>query len=181
MMSTTNAQSANRAEGGSAGRTRRCMGEGVARYAAAGPAAVERRLAELDQEWDVGRALAARAAAAALGGVALGALVDRRLLALPAAAAGLLLLHAAGVRSLPEAALRLRGYRTAAEIGEERAALKALRGDFHDLLRLTTAEDRADAARWEGEGGGAAGHGAEDAHDRNDRGAVGAALRAARL
>jgi hypothetical protein len=78
----------------------------------------------------------------------------------------------------PEGRTGERVARTAAEIEEERSALKVLRGDFRDLLRLSTAEDRAEVSRWEDEGGG--GSGAEDAHDRTDPHAAGDALRAAR-
>ena len=160
--------------------TRRRTEQGVARYAAAGPEAIDRRLGELDREWDAGRVLEAGATAAVLAGVALGTAVDRRLLALPVVAGGLLLLHAAGGWCPPVRLSRRLGCRTAAEIQEERSALKALRGDFRDLPRLADAADRADLARFEGEGGRNAEAGAEDAHDRHDRAAVDAAFRAAR-
>ena len=146
----------------------------VAGCAAGGEPAIDRRLAELDREWEAGRALAAGAGVAVLVGTALGAAVDRRLLAIPAVAGGLLLLSALGRRG------RFRGYRTGAEIGEERAALKSLRGDFRHLPRLTPAADRAAIAEWEGEGGSSAPAGAADAHDEHDRAAAGHALRAAR-
>jgi hypothetical protein len=95
----------------------------------------------------------------------LAAAIDRRLLALPAAAGALL----SGLGGRFPAAEGLR--RTAVEIEEEWSALKALRGDFRDLLRPSTAEDLAEVSRWEDEGGG--GSGAEDAHDRTDRHAGG--------
>ena len=57
--------------------------ENVARYAAAGPEAIDRRLAELDREWDIERTLEANAATVSLIGLALGATVDRRLFVLP--------------------------------------------------------------------------------------------------
>jgi hypothetical protein len=59
-------------------------------------------------------------------------------------------------------------------------ALKALRGDFRGFPRPASAEDRAEVARWEGEGGPAA-PGTEGAHERQDREAAKSALRAARL
>ena len=138
----------------------------VEEFAAAGPEAIDRRLKELEEEWDIERVIATGSAATVLAGVGLG-MIDRRLLALPAAAGGLLLLHTLGVRSPLAVALRSLGLRTAVEIGEERTALKVLRGDFHDLSRLTSAEDRADRARWEDEGGTATGTEAENAHDRS--------------
>lgn len=162
---------------GSAGNLiRNRMGDRVASVAAGGPAAIDRRLAELDREWEAGRALAAGAAVTVLAGAALGA-ADRRLLLLPAAAGALLLSYALGGWCPPARALRRRGYRTGAEVGEERAALKALRGDFRGLSRLTPAADRAAVADWEGEGGGAGG--ADSAHDQQDRAAVSGALHAA--
>src|SRR5436190_11704295 len=50
--------------------------ENVARYADAGPEAVERRLEELDREWDIERTLEANAASVALIGLTLGATVN---------------------------------------------------------------------------------------------------------
>ena len=166
-------------EGASAARIHDRMGERAAAHAAAGPEAIDRRLAELVREWDVDRVVAGGAAAVALAGLGLGVAVDRRFLALPALAGGFLLVHVLGGRG-PSAALRRRGYRTAAEIGEERTVLKALRGDFHDLFRMSTAADRAEVTRWESEGGSYSGAGAVDAHDQQDQGAVDDALRAAR-
>src|SRR5438034_7147868 len=68
--------------------------QNVARVAAAGPAAIDRRLAELDREWDIERTLEANAATLTLVGSALGFAVDRRFFALPAVVAGFLLQHA---------------------------------------------------------------------------------------
>ena len=104
----------------------------VARYAAAGPEAIERRLEELDQEWDIERTLEANAATVALIGLGLGAFVDRRFYLLPAAVAGFLLQHAVQGWCPPVPVFRRLGFRTASEIDEERYALKALRGDFRD-------------------------------------------------
>jgi hypothetical protein len=149
----------------------------VARCAAGGQPAIDRRLAELDREWEAGRFLAVAAGAAVLAGTTLGVVLDRRLLAIPAIAGGLLLLS--GRTGWGTRALRPRGYRTGAEIGEERAALKALRGDFRHLPRLTPAADRAAVTQWEGEGGSSAPEG-EGAHDEHDRAAAEHALGAAR-
>ena len=73
---------------------RRQTEENVARCAAAGPEAIERRLAELDQEWDIERSLEANAASVSLIGLALGAFVDRRFFIIPGLVAGFLLQHA---------------------------------------------------------------------------------------
>ncbi len=107
--------------------------ETVGRSATAGPEAIERRLQELDREWDIERCLEANASSLCLAGVALGAFVDRRLLVLPALIAGFLLQHAVQGWCPPVPLFRRLGFRTSAEIDEERYALKALRGDFRDV------------------------------------------------
>jgi hypothetical protein len=100
-----------------------------------GPAAVDRRLAELDAEWDIERTLEANAATASLVGVTLGATVDRRWLALPAVVGAFLLQHAVQGWCPPLPVFRRLGFRTASEIDYERYALKALRGDFAQISR----------------------------------------------
>ncbi len=107
--------------------------EQIARYADAGPAAIDHRLDELDREWDIERTLEANAATVALIGLGLGALVDRRFYLLPAAVAGFLLQHAIQGWCPPMPIFRRLGYRTASEIDEERYALKAIRGDFREV------------------------------------------------
>lgn len=105
---------------------------------AAHPGEIDRRLEELDREWDVERVLEANAASLGLAGVVLGALVDRRFLILPAAVSAFLLQHALQGWCPPVPFLRRRGVRTSREIDAERAALKALRGDFAQIDRLTS-------------------------------------------
>ena len=112
---------------------RRRTEQNVARCAAAGPEAIDRRLAELDREWDIERTLEANAATVALAGLGLGTFVDRRFYLLPAAVAGFLLQHAVQGWCPPVPVFRRLGFRTASEIDEERYALKALRGDFRDV------------------------------------------------
>ena len=108
-------------------------------YYAANPGEIGARLVALDEEWDIERALEANAASLALAGVALGAAVDRRWLVLPALVTAFLLQHAMQGWCPPLPVLRRMGFRTAAEIGRERYALKALRGDFD---RMAEAEDK---------------------------------------
>jgi hypothetical protein len=105
----------------------------VARYADADPSAIDGRLMELDREWDMERTLEANAATIALFGLGLGTFVDRRFYLLPAVVAGFLLQHAIQGWCPPMPVFRRLGVRTAAEIEEERYALKALRGDFQDV------------------------------------------------
>lgn len=127
---------------------RRQTEETVALYAAAGPEAIERRLGELDREWDIERMIEVEAPLTILAGLALGTAVDRRWLVVPAFAAGMVLLHNlhGWYPLLP--LLRRAGVRTEREIAAERYALKALRGDFRGI---------------DGEGGHAAGRAFEAA------------------
>ena len=74
--------------------TRQRTEDNIARYRNAGPAAIDRRLRELNAEWDIERTLEANAATASLIGLTLGATVDRRWYLFPAVVAGFLLQHA---------------------------------------------------------------------------------------
>src|SRR5688572_20409141 len=97
---------------------------------------IERRLAELDREWDIERTLEANAASVSLIGIALAITVSRRFLLLPAAVAGFLLQHALQGWCPPLPLFRRLGIRTQAEIEQERHALKALRGDYAEVPRV---------------------------------------------
>lgn len=112
---------------------RRRTEESMVRHAAAGPEAIDRRLAELDREWDVERTLEANAAIASLVGLTLGATVSRKWFFFPAVVAGFLLQHAVQGWCPPLTVFRRLGVRTQTEIDYERYALKALRGDFRHL------------------------------------------------
>lgn len=105
----------------------------VARFQGASPEAIQRRLDELDREWDIERRLETNAASIVIAGVALGVFVDRRWLALPAVVGGFLLQHAVQGWCPPLPIMRRFGVRTASEIDHERYALKALRGDFQEI------------------------------------------------
>ncbi len=104
--------------------------QNVERYRNAGPQAIQTRLDELNKEWDIERTLEANAATAVLVGVTLGATVDKRWYLFPGIVAGFLLQHALQGWCPPLPLFRRLGVRTASEIGHERYALKALRGDF---------------------------------------------------
>ena len=99
------------------------------RWYARHPEHIDERLAELDAEWDVERSVEVIASGLVLGGWALGG-VDRRFLAVSAAGATSLLVHALSGWCPPVPALRGMDVRTAREIDTERHALKALRGDY---------------------------------------------------
>jgi hypothetical protein len=109
---------------------RRRTAEDVALHAAAGGEAVDRRLEELDREWDVERLIEAEAPVTILAGLLLARVAGRAWLALPLFASTMLLVHAlhGWYPLLP--LLRRMGIRTAAEINRERYALRAVRGDF---------------------------------------------------
>jgi hypothetical protein len=109
---------------------RRQTEERVAQYSEAGREAIDRRLAELDREWDIERTLEANAATASLVGLTLGATVDKKWFIFPAVVAGFLLQHAVQGWCPPLPVFRRLGFRTQSEIDYERYALKSLRGDF---------------------------------------------------
>jgi hypothetical protein len=111
-------------------RIRRQTEQRIEQLKQAGPAAITRRLEELDAEWDIERTLEANAATASLIGVTLGVTVDRRWFALPAVVGTFLLQHAVQGWCPPLPVFRRLGFRTMSEIDFERYALKALRGDF---------------------------------------------------
>jgi hypothetical protein len=100
------------------------------RWHASHPEQIDRRLHELEDEWGVERLLQAHTSALAFIGVALGAVVHRRWLAVPALATIFLFQHALQGWCPPMPVLRSLGFRTIREIDTERYALKALRGDF---------------------------------------------------
>jgi hypothetical protein len=114
---------------------RRRTENSVARFAAAGSAAIDRRLKELDEEWDVERCLETMAPSFTLFGLAMGIFADRRWLALPVVIQTFFLQHALQGWCPPLPLLRSFGVRTVEEIEEERTALKAVRGDFREVHR----------------------------------------------
>jgi hypothetical protein len=102
------------------------------------------RLRQLDEEWDVERAIEANASALAFAGVALGVTSGhRRWFILPALVAAFLFQHAVQGWCPPIPILRRFGFRTSYEIEQERQALKAIRGDFDAVAQ---APDRPGAA-----------------------------------
>jgi len=99
-------------------------------YYAENPAQIDARLGELDEEWDIERALQANAGSLALMGLILGATGARRYYLLSFGVMAFLLQHALEGWCPPLRLLRRLGYRTRREIETERYALKLLRGDF---------------------------------------------------
>jgi hypothetical protein len=111
-------------------RISRRTDERVARIAAEGPEAIENRLAELDEEWDIERYVESLAPTFTLTGLQHGATGSPQWLIFPAVIQTFFLQHALQGWCPPVPVLRRFGVRTCAEIEEERTALKALRGDF---------------------------------------------------
>lgn len=124
----------------------------VARIAIGGPAAIDRRLAQLDEEWDIERFLGTVAPTISLTGLLLAAGVNKKFLIVPAIIQTFLLQHALQGWCPPMPVLRRLGVRTIEEIDEERYALKTLRGDFRDMSdtsggSATRVRDVMDAVR----------------------------------
>lgn len=134
---------------------RRRMRRRVAELAEAPRSEIDRRLAELDQEWDIERVLETNASLAMLTTLGLAATVDRRWLFASAGIAAFLFQHAVQGWCPPVPIFRRLGFRTSYEIDEERYALKVIRGDFDDLSQTVGEDDIHALERLEGEGGNA--------------------------
>ncbi len=109
------------------------MRERVEGYANRAQDEVERRLEELEGEWDLERSLQANAGVLSLAGLVLGVAVSRKWLVLPAVVGGLLLQHAVLGWCPPVALLRRMRCRTRGEIDAEKFALRVQRGDFRGV------------------------------------------------
>lgn len=107
------------------GRTRR----NVRRYGE-DTADIDRRIGELEREWDVERTLEANASTLALTGAVLGTTVDKKWFWLTGGVLGFLFQHATSGWCPPLPLLRKLGLRTQGEIDREKYALKSIRGDF---------------------------------------------------
>jgi hypothetical protein len=111
------------------------------------PDEIDDRLDQLDREWDIERTLEANAASVSLLGLTLALTLDRRWLALPIGVAAFLLQHAVQGWCPPVPVFRRLGVRTAGEIGRERYALRALRGDFDRIASDGAGNARVRARR----------------------------------
>ena len=95
-------------------------------YVNSSHAVIQKRIEELDEEWDVERVLEVNASTLALTGFALGVTVNRKWLALPAVVMAFLLQHGVQGWCPPLPLLRRLGVRTRGEIDREKYALKTL-------------------------------------------------------
>jgi hypothetical protein len=107
--------------------------ESVRFYSTQPTEAISRRICELEAEWSIERYLDTNASTLALTGALLGLTVSRKWLLLSAMVSGFLFQHATTGWCPPVPVFRAFGVRTRAEIDREKFALKALRGDFHDI------------------------------------------------
>jgi hypothetical protein len=115
-------------------------------YYAQRPNEIDGRLAELDEEWDVERFLQTNVGIISLFALGM-ATFHRRWIVIPAVIAGFLVQHAIQGRCPPVALVRKLGIRTTREINHERFALKALRGDFRDLIPENQGDPQARAQK----------------------------------
>ena len=91
------------------------------------PAEIPRRLLELDEEWDIERALETASAVFSLTGLTLGIVRRRSWLLLPLAIQAFFLQHSLQGWCPPLPILRRLGFRTQSEIDRERNALLDIR------------------------------------------------------
>jgi hypothetical protein len=107
--------------------------ERIMSYANKTPEELTKRIRELEQEWDVDRALEVGAAGAAVAGFLFSKILGKKWLLLPALALPALFAHAYQGWSTPALTLRRYGIRTRRELDAEIYALRLLRGDFDTL------------------------------------------------
>jgi len=134
-------------------QVRQRIREKVVNCAQSHPQSLEKRLVELDQEWDTDRFMETWAALTMLVGIGLAAAFSPWWLLLAAAAGVCLFTHALFGWDPLLPLYRGWGIRTSLEIDYERYTLKVLRGDFQNLCHFMTPDDRDAITRMEGEGG----------------------------
>jgi hypothetical protein len=98
----------------------------IRHYANSSEEVINRRIEELDKEWDIERALDVNASTLALTGLLLGVTVNRKWLILPGVVLSFLLQHGLQGWCPPLPLLRRLGVRTRGEIDREKYELKAL-------------------------------------------------------
>lgn len=98
----------------------------IHKYANTNQQTIERRIQELDEEWDIERVLEVNASTLALTGLALGLIVDKKWLLVPIAVMSFLFQHGVQGWCPPLPVLRRLGVRTRSEIDREKYELKAL-------------------------------------------------------
>jgi hypothetical protein len=107
--------------------------EQIIHYALQPKEIINRRIFELEREWDIERVLAANASGIGLASFVYGITVNKKALGITGAILGFLLLHSVQGWCPPVPALRRLGVRARREIDRELFALKILRGDFQTI------------------------------------------------
>jgi hypothetical protein len=107
---------------------------------------IDKRIEELDKEWDIGRIIEIRASTVSLIGIILGLKRSKTWLILPTIASACLIQYAVQGWCPPVYILRRFGFRTRQEIDLEKYVLKALRGDFDAISSQDNLRDRAKEA-----------------------------------
>ncbi len=98
---------------------------------------ISARIKKLETEWDIERYLGVNMSTLALSGLVTGALTkNKNWNILPAVVLGFFFQHSVQGWCPPLPILRLLKIRTSKEIGQEKYALKVLRGDFKDLATV---------------------------------------------
>jgi hypothetical protein len=115
----------------------------IDRYAAAGSQAIARRMAELDQEWDIERCVETLAPSFTLLGMTLGLTVNRRWFIFPFVVQAFFLQHALQGWCPPVPILRRLGVRTQTEIDHERCALQQVLSNHEPRAASAAAEATA--------------------------------------
>lgn len=118
--------------------------QSVESYIGRGRAEISQRIEELEKEWEIERALGVNMASLALTGIALTAFHHKRWLILPSVVVAFFAQHAIQGWCPPLPILRKLGYRTKAEIDQEKYALKLLRGDFAEVSNPGNVKPSAD-------------------------------------
>jgi hypothetical protein len=98
----------------------------IRRYANSSDEVIQRRIEELDREWDIERTLEVNASTLALTGLLLSVTVNRKWLLLPGFVLSFLLQHGLQGWCPPLPVLRRMGVRTRGEIDREKYELKAV-------------------------------------------------------
>jgi hypothetical protein len=94
---------------------------------------ITHRIQQLEQEWDIERALETNGSILGLTGLFLGFTQSRKWFLLSAGVFGFCLQHAIQGWCPPLSVMRRLGFRTRREIEREKYALKVLRGDFEHV------------------------------------------------
>jgi hypothetical protein len=107
--------------------------ESIELYSSQDSEMINKRIKQLEQEWDIERALEVNMPIVALVGLALGIFVNPWWFIFPVIVMLFFLEHAIQGWCPPLPIFRSLGFRTKEEIEKERYALKILRGDFDSL------------------------------------------------